>query len=65
MKSELLDLYEEYIRELTLMRDLVSRVESEEDLYRIRNTALNSARFLLSDIVCFEWICKNSKYVVK
>jgi hypothetical protein len=54
MKNELLDLYEEYLRELTLMRDLVSRVNSEEDLHKIMETALNSARFLVSDIVCIK-----------
>lgn len=50
MKNELMELYEEYIRELTLMKELVSRVESEEDLDRIRETALNSARLLISDL---------------
>ena len=50
MKSELMDLYEDYIKELLLLKSLVLKSGSRQDLELAKQTIVNSAKFLVFDL---------------
>lgn len=50
MKDDLLELYSEYLEELLLLKNLVTKSRNEKDLRLVKQAIVNSANFLVLEI---------------